>query len=232
MTSSASMMASTASTQEAGRGSSSTATLHSITVKPAPFSAAKTLLLDHHYLHSFPGGTQLTFGVFVGSRLLGAITLGAGPFLAYQMVEGATPDDCLCLTRLWLSDDLPHNSESRVLGIVLRALRRDTNLKFIVAYSDPSVGHAGVVYQASNWLYTGLSSAMAAYDFGDGVARHSRTVGQILGSHSVKHLRACGLTVKLVPQAAKHRYIYLLDPAWHNQLNVPVLPYPKDRSEA
>ena len=45
---------------------------------------------------------MLTFGVFLNSQLMGAITFGAGPFNVYSLVEGARPDDCLTLTRLAL----------------------------------------------------------------------------------------------------------------------------------
>jgi hypothetical protein len=203
----------------------------SIQVQPVPFTIAKSLLLHHHYLHSMPGGTWFTFGVFLNTRLLGVMTLGSGPFLAYQLVDGAKPDDCIVLSRLWLSDELPRNSESRALGIVLRALRRETQLKFVVAYSDPAAGHLGTIYQASNWLYCGLSTAMPSLDLGDGVPRHSRTIGQVFGSHSMKHLEANGVKAKLVPQEAKHRYVYLLDPAWRGRLMVSVLPYPKREAQ-
>ncbi len=47
------------------------------------------------------------------------------------------------------------------------------------------------------------------------------------GSHSIKHLKANGLTVRLVPQGAKHRYLYFLDPSWRGRLRVPALPYPR-----
>jgi hypothetical protein len=149
--------------------------------------AAKELLERHHYLHSLPGGTKLCFGVFSGQRLLGALTLGAGPTLAYSLVEGAQPEDCLTLTRLWLADELPPNSESRVIGIILRALKKNTTLKFLVSYADPAQGHMGTIYQATGWLYTGLSSAMPLYDMGDGIARHSRSVSHAFGSHYTKY---------------------------------------------
>lgn len=141
-------------------GSQPTSPLHSLQVRPIPLVMAKKLLEREHYLHSLPGGTMLSFGVLLVSRLLGALTFGAGSYLAHRLVEGATRDDCLVLTRLWLSEDLPRNSESRVLGIIMRLRRSHTHLKFLVAYSDPSAGHMGTVYQASGWLYTGLSAAM------------------------------------------------------------------------
>ena len=83
---------------------------------------------------------------------MGALALGAGPAQAYALVDGAKPADCLVLTRLWFSDALPANSESRVLGIVLRALRNRASVKFLVSYADPTQGHVGTIYQATGWL--------------------------------------------------------------------------------
>ena len=230
MISAAGVMVSTVPVQGAGAGSTPSAALHSLRVMPIPILLAKRLLEREHYLHSLPGGTMLSFGVFAGTRLMGALTFGAGPSLVYRLVEGADPGDCVTLTRLWLSDELPGNSESRAIGIVLRSLRRHTNLKFVVSYADPSQGHLGTIYQASGWLYTGLSEAMSLYDLGDGVARHSRSVGHVYGTHSVRHFVKHGMAVKLVPQVAKHRYIYFVDRAWRPRLKVLVLPYPKKGS--
>ena len=211
----------------AGGGAIPTSALHSLLVKPISMVMAGDLLAPEHYLHSFPGGTQLAFGVFEGPRLQGALTLGAGPANAYALVEGARPGHCLVLTRLWHSDELPSNSESRVLGIVLRALRRNTEAKFLISYADPTQGHVGSIYQATNWLYTGLSQATPLYDIGDGRLYHSRTLSQILGTHSLKYLRGHGVQARLVPQEPKHRYVYFLDPSWKQRFKVPVLPYPK-----
>jgi hypothetical protein len=188
---------------------------------------ARRLIEREHYLHSLPGGTCLAFGVFTAGSLLGAMTFGVGPTNAYSLAEDVKPDECLTLTRLWLSDALPRNSESRVLGIVLRDLKHHTRLKFLVSYADPAQGHLGTIYQASGWLYTGLSEAMPLYDVGDGKLRHSRSLSHAFGTHSVWHFTRHGIEVKLAAQTAKHRYVYFLDPNWQQRLKVPVLPYPK-----
>jgi hypothetical protein len=202
-------------------------------LKVVPISQvdAKNLLVSNHYLHSFPGGTKLNFGIFYQSILKGAITLGVGPFLGYGLVDRATPEDCITLTRLWLADNLPRNSESHVIGILLRSLQKETSLKFVLAYSDPAAGHLGTIYQATNWIYTGLSSAAPLYDIGDGTLHHSRSLAHGLGTHSIRYLTSQGINVKTVPQMAKHRYIYFLDDSWQSRLTVPVLPYPKKRSD-
>ena len=216
-------------TRRAGGGSTPISALHNIRVMPVPFRITKELLVRKHYLHSMPGGTQLSFGVFVGGCLMGAITLGVGPKLGHRLVEGATSRDCATLTRrLWLSDRLPSNAESRVIGVALRALtNRHTSLKFVLAYADPAAGHIGVIYQATGWLYTGLSSPTSVYDLGDGVLRLSRSLGYSFGSRSVRHFEASGVPIKAVTQSAKHRYIRFLDPSWRERLRVPELNYPK-----
>ena len=218
---------STAPFQGAGPGSIPRAALQHLLVHPIPVPAARQLIERNHYLQGLPGGTHLTFGVFNGSNLVGAISLGAGPFNAPSLVERATAGDCLTLTRLWLADELPPNSESRVLGMVIRALRRHTALKFLLTYADPVQEHVGTIYQATNWLYTGLSDAMPLYDLGDGRLRHSRSLSHAYGTHSVKHFSDHGVGIKVVQQSRKHRYLYFLEPSWRERLQAPVFPYPK-----
>ena len=213
--------------QREGGGASPTPALQDLFVKPVPNNIARSIVERHHCLHSFPGATKLAFGVFVGFGLQGAVVLGCGPVNAYSLVSGANPDDCLALTRLWLSDDLPGNSESKVIGSVIRALKRHTHTKFLVTYADPTQGHVGTIYQATNWFYTGLSGATPLYAIGDGKAVHSRTFANTFGTHSVAHFEKHGVELKKVPQAAKHRYLYFLDRSWRNRLHVPIRPYPK-----
>ena len=227
MTSAASVTASTVPNQGTGAGSTPSAALHDIQVQPVPMAAARQMVERHHYLHSLPGGTYLAFGGFAGSRLLGVLTLGAGPFNAASLVDGAKAGDCLTLTRLWLSDCLPPNSESRVIGIVVRSLRKNTNIRFVLSYADPAHGHVGTIYQACGWLYTGLSEAMPLYDLGDGIAHHSRSLAHCFGTHSLRHFADHGVGIKLIPQLPKHRYIRFLDDSWRCRLRAPVLPYPK-----
>lgn len=225
--SAASVKVSTVSNHEAGAGSSPSAALQSIHVQPIPFVAARQVVEKHHYLHSMPGATKLAFGIMLNGKLLGAITFGSGPANAHRLVNGVDQSEYLALTRLWLSDDLPSNSESRIIGISLRAIKKNTFVKFLVSYADPTQGHLGTIYQATGWLYTGLSEAMPVFDLGDGRRQHSRTFSHAFGSHSVKYLKSYGIDIKVVPQPGKHRYIYFLDQSYRDKLTVPIFPYPK-----
>ena len=114
--------------QRAGGGAIPTPALHysktfrpkETRIVPIPSIVARSLCRREHYLHSYPGGSLLNFGVFVGRLLLGVVVLGAGPFNVYSFFDGAQRRQVLCLTRLWLDDRLGRNSESRTLATILR----------------------------------------------------------------------------------------------------------------
>ena len=51
--------------QRARGGVTPTPALQSIHVRPIPAKIAKEIIVKNHYLHSVPGGNQMTFGVFL-----------------------------------------------------------------------------------------------------------------------------------------------------------------------
>lgn len=205
--------------------------LPTIGIHPIPTSLCRSIVTREHYLHSYPAATSLSLGVFDASdEIVGAITLGAGPPNGFRVVDGAVIEDCLTLTRFWLSDALLKNSESYVLGMLLRQLKKNTKLKFVLAYSDPAHGHVGTIYQATNWLYLGLSDATPVYDLGDGRLVHSRTLSEALGSRDATYLRSLGVTATTVTTQAKHKYTFFLDQSFRSRLKISVLPYPRRES--
>lgn len=196
-----------------------------IRVQTIPHRLAKPMIVRHHYLHAWPASSGLSFGLFAGQRLLGVIVLGSGPTNAHALVDQATHSDCLVISRVWLDDALPRNSESRCLSIVARLLRQNTSIKFLLSYADPSAGHGGGIYAGAGWLYIGESQATPLLDFGDGKARHSRSVAHVLGTHGLAYFHDRGIAVQKVPQSPKRRFIRFIDPAWQSKLLPPVLPY-------
>lgn len=196
-------------------------------VEPVPPSTVRQVITDFHYLHSMPAAPRLCFGVYRGGTLAGAVVLTAGARQGHRVLAAAKPQEVATLARLWLSDQLPKNSESRVIGAVLRHLRRQTDWKLLLSYADPAAGHVGTIYQATGWLYLGQGSPEGYLDFGDARLMHPRTAYKQFGSNAVGHLSRTGIAVRRQPVAAKHRYAYLLDGAWCWRLREPVRPYPK-----
>jgi hypothetical protein len=201
-----------------------------VRVIPAP--VAREVVARRHYLHTAPAAIKACFGAFAGDALQGVVIFTAGPINTFRLVEGATPDDCWTLARLWLADAWPRNAESRVLAIILRALRRHTAVKIVVSYADPAVTHGGIphlgyVYQACNFVYTGVSAAQPLMAIGAGPFHHTRSVASGAGTHSRRYFERQGVAVRLLATLPKHRYVFFVDRAWAGRLRMPALPYPK-----
>ena len=204
--------------------------LKSIDVRPVNVAEIASLLLERHYLRTVPAGIRHCFGVYLDAELHGAVVLTSGGRHTRRIVYAADRDRTLTLARLWLSDDLPANSESRVLGIVLRQLRRATDYKVVVTHADPAVGHTGTIYRASGWLFLGEAEPGRYLLLADGKLHHTRTVVSRFGSNRPQHLTATGVPAVRVAAPAKLRYAYVLDPAWRWRLRARVLRYPARRS--
>ena len=185
-----------------------------IHVTQVPARALSEVMETEHYLHSMPKAASLTFGVYRDERLLGGVVFAAGARQQYRVVDAGRPKDTLTLARLWLSDDLPKNSESRVLGVVLRELRRRGTARCVATFADPAAGHSGTIYRASGFRYLGQAPPSNYLDLGDGKLVHPRSVYSRLGSNSVGHLRRTGVGARRVRVPGKHRFLYVVDPAW------------------
>jgi len=64
-------------------------------------------------------------------------------------------EDTLELRRFVLLDECPRNSESYILGQLLKLLKREGWKRFI-SYSDLEQGHSGIIYKATNWKCLGV----------------------------------------------------------------------------
>lgn len=221
---------STAETAVQGRPSRSI--VKAISVQPVSPAIVRPLMEQRHYLHSMPAAPRGCFGVFLGRELVGAVVFTSGARLGHRLLAAAAPADVTTLARLWLSDTLPTNSESRVLGIVLRTLRRAAAVKLVLTYADPAAGHVGTIYQATGWTYLGVTEPGRAVLLEDGKLHHPRSVFSRYGSNRISHLRATGVPARTEQQPGKHRYAYVLDPAWRWRLRAHGQAYPAHPSRA
>ncbi|MGD8501165.1 MAG: protein Mom, partial [Phycisphaerales bacterium] len=139
-----------------------------------------------------------------------------------RMTEGCE------LTRVALRN---HKSPvSQVISAAIRMLKRKAEgLRLIVSYADPNEGHAGAIYQAGNWIYTGQTGKDFRAIDRSGREWHSRQVSrtgvkrQYGEARAVPRLEDC----KIVPLEGKHRYLYPLDRAMRRQIAPLAKPYPK-----
>jgi hypothetical protein len=174
-----------------------------------------------------PGVVRSCYAVHLGDELVGTCVFTAGARHAHHLLAGARPSDVATLARFWMADELPSNNESRVLALILRKLRHDGAYKLLVSFADPAAGHVGTIYQASGWTYLGTTEPERYFEV-DGVRVHPRSASSRFGSNSIAHLRRTGLSVVARVSPPKHRYAYVLDPAWRWRLRGAPCRYPKN----
>ena len=196
------------------------------TIRPIPDRQAMDMVVRHHYLHR-KAPCSAAFGLFHGDDCRGVVVYGtpssaplrrgiAGPENAHNVVE---------LTRLWVCDTVPRNGESFLIGRTLPKCGKE----IVVSYADTEHGHLGIVYQATNWIYTGLSAKRTNWT----IAGDDRHCQSIADQYSASEIRArYGDRFSLQPRSRKHRYIYINANGRRRrelleQLKYPAMPYPK-----
>lgn len=134
------------------------------------------------------------------------------------------------LSRLAMADHAPKNSESRLIAGALTMLASEhERFRAVITYADPLEGHIGYVYQATNAIYTGLSTVKDRYVTPEGLVR-----GTYDGAF-ISRASAMNRGWSVVQGVGKHRYVYLIGTpserrAWRKRLLLEELPYPKKRA--
>ena len=158
-------------------------------------------MIRSHYLGKWPGVCVLVLGLRRGSNLLGCIVFALPPRETSKRYGGETWE----LARLWIHDSVPKNGETWLIAQAVRYIRRNhKDVKTLVSYADPSVGHAGTIYKAANWKPDGRTDddrKTPRCDYVDAVTgkRYSRR-GHIPD----------GAAIIRIPRVSKHRFVYQL----------------------
>lgn len=213
-----SVIGSTVLYQGAGGGSSPTLPLHprELRVEKVSLKVVKDLLIHKHYLHRLPNSVA-SYGIFAPTgELVGVITYGElnSPHAVRGFrVRYALPSAgrLLELTRLWLDDRCIKNSESRVIRISLKLLRRDIpSVCAIVAYADPSMNHSGTIYKAANFKDAGLGPQRfdwvpANYNESEQFIQTRKLPAHLKTKHG---LEESDIEAKKIARVRKQRWIY------------------------
>ena len=159
-----------------------------LTVKPCPFLEVAGFIDKHHYA-GFMNGVRVfqSFAVYHGNRLVGGAVFGGMATTAWKAF-GDCENKVIELRRLVLLDEAGRNSESRVIGMMLRWLKANSDMEVVVSYADPAHGHDGTIYRAANFKYVGLSGKdKKLLDPETGKVHHSRSM-RATNNGKYKHL--------------------------------------------
>lgn len=201
-------------------------------IKQIDSKTANRLTIENHYLHR-KASTMFAYGLFDGEEMLGTVIYGkpASPALCKGVCGADEANKVIELTRLWIKDGTPKNTESYLIGRSLKLLPKDYDI--IVSYAEIGAGHIGVVYQATNWIYTGLSDKHIQWVLKDNEsAKHARHLFDAVGGVA-KAKELYGDLLEGVERPRKHRYIFFNSATKSrkkellSKLRYPVQPYPK-----
>ena len=177
----------------------------SFTIEPIDYHTAMNIVVEKHYLHR-KSPCSKAFGLFQDGQILGVVVYGISA--SSTLLRGIAGDDeksnVYELTRLWVDDCVPKNGESFLIGNTIKQLDKE----FIVSFDDSSQDHLGIVYQATNFLYTGLSAKFRDPKVKGLENQHHATYANGLTNKQV--IEKFGEeNVYWVERARKHRYIYI-----------------------
>lgn len=160
------------------------------------------LVVDNHYLHRKCPCT-FAFGLFIDEEIKGVVCYGtpSSAPLRSGICGKEEASNVIELTRLWICDSVGKNAESYLIGNTIPLV----NKEIIVSYAEIQQGHVGTVYQATNWIYTGLSAKRTNWAI-EGIDKHCQTIAD---KYTAKEIREIyGDRFSLIDRPRKHRYVY------------------------
>jgi len=231
--------------------------MNDLYLKPINKNVAKEMIIKNHYSHRwtmcntalgiFKRGIENKFFENISDdELLGTIVYGnpVGRHVIKSISSELKSGQVFELTRLWIKDGTPKNTESWFIAQSFDWLRKNKpNIKVLISYADPGAGHKGTIYQATNWLYQYIDSTGDGLDYQYSLIEpseqtkwlHPRTIGARLGgSRDPKYVeeKLQRPFWKKSMKRRKFRYLYILANKKEKReilrtLKHPIQPYPK-----
>jgi hypothetical protein len=202
-------------------------TADSISVKRVDPADVHPWLLNKHYAKRLCPISH-AFAAFEGEKMIGVVTYGCpsssplregvcGPEWAGHVLE---------LNRLCCESR--KNLASIIVGNSLSKLPKPS---IVVSYADTNQGHVGYVYQATNFLYTGLSAKRTDWKVKGMEHLHGQTIADMSKGHENRAdfmREKFGDDFYLEDRPRKHRYIYIVASKTKKKLILSALKYPVD----
>jgi hypothetical protein len=208
-----------------------------MTIKRTSPSFAREYISTYHYTKTMPDSTMFCFTGYYKDALAGVIVfgMGSGKNQYTALIPNIQNGEYLELTRLWSPDGMPRNTESKLIMGSISLLPKE--IKLIISFADPIRNHVGIIYQATNFYYCGMSAGGKVLVTEDKIEKHPR----LLGIYKMRHpeykdlsndelMNMYGWIYK--DSSPKYRYV-LLRGSKHEKkemyklISPFVLPYPK-----
>ena len=186
-----------------------------ISIKKVTKNQAREMITKFHYLKDKGFRYKFAYGLYENDEIIG-VAVYHGPS-APETIVGAfglqrtDQDGFWELGRMVLKKDKNGaNYGSMLIGRSIKMLRKETDVRALITYAE-STRHYGALYQATNFIYCGLSSPKKDFYLANG-KKQERGITK-------------GVEGEWRPRPQKHRYIMVFD----KKLNLKwgILPYYK-----
>ena len=122
-------------------------------------TAARYACMNFHYARAVPV-VKYIYNVWNHeNEWCGVIIYSSGANPQIAMPYDKWQGQVLELVRVALNGKQGHGNTSKALSMSLKALKKEAPwIDLIVSYADLDQKHKGTLYQATNWLYTGVKN--------------------------------------------------------------------------
>lgn len=141
-----------------------TKTNGTLTFRLVSKESAKRMTVANHYSHSWHTCFgKVNVGVFRDGKFLGVAVFGhmMNPASFKGISENIeNGDDILELNRLWIDDELGHNTETTMMAACFKIIKQAyPNVKCVQSFADGRLG-CGTIYKAANFDYYGYHTTL------------------------------------------------------------------------
>lgn len=196
-------------------------------LRPVDYDTASAIILEYEWLGKMPGNVSRCYGIFWDGNCAGVVVYGVtvnNKLLAKSTCGIEYSNKIMQLQRGACVHWAPPHAASKLISYSLLEEEK-IGTRIVIAFSDPSAGEIGTVYQATNWLYCGKTAQRPDY---------LNSNGERIAGIAHKWDRDKRFMSRAKRQL-KGRYIYLLgDKKERRELRKKLLwkpqPYPKRES--
>lgn len=199
----------------------------------ASHEAAKYAVMRWHYSRRMPRNKLVKVGAWEDGEFIGVVIfgMGAGNSTRGERYGLASSGQVAELVRVALREH--RTPVSRIVAIALRFLHRHCpGIRLVISFADTKQGHHGGIYQAGNWIYTGLTASDREFHV-NGEVLHPKTVHDRNWKQNEAWLRKhIDAEARLVILPGKHRYLMPMDDDVRRKIEPMRKPYPKREKRA
>lgn len=154
------------------------------------------------------------YGLYDSEMLLSVVSFGTVNFNPQRSKVSRTANQfnlrIIQLTRGGTRFDAPKSTPSKTIALALKEIKKDIGPVLIIAYSDTGWNEIGTIYQASNFMYLGMTNPKGQANYYiDGKFMSGWSVRKRFGTRDLKILQNVVGSVSRIQLTPKHMYLFV-----------------------